>query len=129
MQCTLNSESYLNYILIHSPVVYNRQGIKDTIVREEALKLAKTNMQGVRDIPDSPASLYPGASLGDSGPLSETRPGENRPLHGGRHSKPDLPAIGVSLSHQVQICLIDVHRRSEERRVGKECRSRWSPYH
>src|SRR5256885_7597230 len=23
----------------------------------------------------------------------------------------------------------DVHRRSEERRVGKECRSRWSPYH
>src|SRR2546421_9383890 len=22
-----------------------------------------------------------------------------------------------------------VHRRSEERRVGKECRSRWSPYH
>ena len=25
---------------------------------------------------------------------------------------------------------IDVHtHRSEERRVGKECRSRWSPYH
>src|SRR3712207_9217995 len=23
----------------------------------------------------------------------------------------------------------DVHCRSEERRVGKECRSRWSPYH
>src|SRR2546430_11154758 len=22
-----------------------------------------------------------------------------------------------------------VHSRSEERRVGKECRSRWSPYH
>ena len=22
-----------------------------------------------------------------------------------------------------------IHRRSEERRVGKECRSRWSPYH
>ena len=25
--------------------------------------------------------------------------------------------------------LESVHRRSEERRVGKECRSRWSPYH
>ena len=25
--------------------------------------------------------------------------------------------------------LIDNYRRSEERRVGKECRSRWSPYH
>src|SRR5256885_3570346 len=23
----------------------------------------------------------------------------------------------------------DLNRRSEERRVGKECRSRWSPYH
>ena len=25
--------------------------------------------------------------------------------------------------------LVPIHRRSEERRVGKECRSRWSPYH
>ena len=24
---------------------------------------------------------------------------------------------------------IDREKRSEERRVGKECRSRWSPYH
>src|SRR3712207_8882558 len=27
------------------------------------------------------------------------------------------------------ICKTYVIRRSEERRVGKECRSRWSPYH
>ena len=27
------------------------------------------------------------------------------------------------------ICLADISDRSEERRVGKECRSRWSPYH
>src|SRR5436305_5857608 len=26
-------------------------------------------------------------------------------------------------------CLLKLKRRSEERRVGKECRSRWSPYH
>ena len=26
-------------------------------------------------------------------------------------------------------CLEIVNLRSEERRVGKECRSRWSPYH
>ena len=37
--------------------------------------------------------------------------------------------------HQVQACLLDDFKtfekqlRSEERRVGKECRSRWSPYH
>src|SRR5260370_19160005 len=35
---------------------------------------------------------------------------------------------------QVQLALEDparpvAERRSEERRVGKECRSRWSPYH
>ena len=31
-----------------------------------------------------------------------------------------------------EICLLKRpkwERRSEERRVGKECRSRWSPYH
>src|SRR5256712_13346458 len=27
------------------------------------------------------------------------------------------------------LVLWDARRRSEERRVGKECRSRWSPYH
>ena len=27
------------------------------------------------------------------------------------------------------ICVFDGNIRSEERRVGKECRSRWSPYH
>ena len=27
------------------------------------------------------------------------------------------------------ISLLDDKYRSEERRVGKECRSRWSPYH
>ena len=27
------------------------------------------------------------------------------------------------------ICVKDENERSEERRVGKECRSRWSPYH
>src|SRR5256885_17135331 len=25
--------------------------------------------------------------------------------------------------------VVRAHHRSEERRVGKECRSRWSPYH
>src|SRR2546421_9626072 len=27
------------------------------------------------------------------------------------------------------VFVIDPKKRSEERRVGKECRSRWSPYH
>jgi len=32
--------------------------------------------------------------------------------------------------HYALVALDDLERgRSEERRVGKECRSRWSPYH
>ena len=34
-----------------------------------------------------------------------------------------IAAIGKDSLHQNWI------KRSEERRVGKECRSRWSPYH
>src|SRR3989475_6718993 len=30
---------------------------------------------------------------------------------------------------KVQSALLEAMQRSEERRVGKECRSRWSPYH
>ena len=38
------------------------------------------------------------------------------------HRKPDT-AEGLALRMGFD------RRRSEERRVGKECRSRWSPYH
>src|ERR1051326_5057403 len=42
-------------------------------------------------------------------------------------------AIGVSFtipsSTVTRVFLPSVSMRSEERRVGKECRSRWSPYH
>ena len=34
--------------------------------------------------------------------------------------------LGISLSRGNYLYFMD---RSEERRVGKECRSRWSPYH
>src|SRR2546430_6905617 len=38
--------------------------------------------------------------------------------------------IGVLLQHMAHKVAPDETRaRSEERRVGKECRSRWSPYH
>ena len=35
----------------------------------------------------------------------------------------------VSLSSELLVCVSTSPSRSEERRVGKECRSRWSPYH
>ena len=36
---------------------------------------------------------------------------------------------GVVLSTMSMLDMQNVLLRSEERRVGKECRSRWSPYH
>ena len=33
------------------------------------------------------------------------------------------------LTFQIRILTCEKGARSEERRVGKECRSRWSPYH
>ena len=37
-------------------------------------------------------------------------------------------------TYRLERCKLDIYypenkKRSEERRVGKECRSRWSPYH
>src|ERR1035438_5730868 len=42
-----------------------------------------------------------------------------------------IPAVHIELAHQkgVKVVISELLGRSEERRVGKECRSRWSPYH
>ena len=40
-----------------------------------------------------------------------------------------LAKAPVSMSNMLGMWLRKVPYRSEERRVGKECRSRWSPYH
>ena len=39
------------------------------------------------------------------------------------------PALGQHGVNIMAFCKEYNARRSEERRVGKECRSRWSPYH
>src|SRR5256885_8198444 len=45
-------------------------------------------------------------------------------------SSPSTPAATATHSRAApwEVCAT-ASRRSEERRVGKECRSRWSPYH
>ena len=40
-----------------------------------------------------------------------------------------VPTTVLAEQHYKRFCQRFSHRRSEERRVGKECRSRWSPYH
>ena len=45
------------------------------------------------------------------------------------HLKEDL-IVELALMHKYGIItVLPFSKRSEERRVGKECRSRWSPYH
>src|SRR5438034_8705621 len=43
--------------------------------------------------------------------------------------KSSLASTAAPLSASRARCSPGSSRRSEERRVGKECRSRWSPYH
>ena len=45
-----------------------------------------------------------------------------------RHEKLDRGVIILRLSNSTGLYVYGRYR-SEERRVGKECRSRWSPYH
>ena len=39
------------------------------------------------------------------------------------------PLVLFARPQNVNFLVIRLQKRSEERRVGKECRSRWSPYH
>ena len=40
-----------------------------------------------------------------------------------------IPLKSAKIRQKVDRSVEGAQRRSEERRVGKECRSRWSPYH
>src|SRR2546426_11965241 len=49
---------------------------------------------------------------------------------GGRIDPPsNHDATDEDAFHEAQFFAVVLPTRSEERRVGKECRSRWSPYH
>src|SRR2546422_11008145 len=48
---------------------------------------------------------------------------------GPRQEFAPVDAAVAVLVVELEYALVDFHPRSEERRVGKECRSRWSPYH
>src|SRR2546425_9624340 len=58
--------------------------------------------------------------------------GEVRAAHAScRENQIGLAALGGN-PHQIRargLSEVEGPQRSEERRVGKECRSRWSPYH
>ena len=72
----------------------------------------------------SKASLADGMSGGSPAKAIGQSHGHNGALSGDSRIGPE-PESGI---HQV-VHVPERARRSEERRVGKECRSRWSPYH
>ena len=53
---------------------------------------------------------------------------EFNPLHSG-HEYIIKEARRITCADCIVVVLSGGFTRSEERRVGKECRSRWSPYH
>src|SRR3989441_11744129 len=77
------------------------------------------------------------AQRGDDGSVSaelvDAR--EDKQLWGEQYSRKlaDIASvqqeIATAISGNLRVRLTSEEKRSEERRVGKECRSRWSPYH
>ena len=47
----------------------------------------------------------------------------------GKVVAPEGMKVGIVAARFNEIIVNKLLGRSEERRVGKECRSRWSPYH
>ena len=45
------------------------------------------------------------------------------------HSGSEPELVKVATTEVATDAIVEGEVRSEERRVGKECRSRWSPYH
>ena len=67
---------------------------------------------------------------GIHGPLDEYRRNELNRI--GNNIAIFLLSINLLLSFIASLLMLSTNNselRSEERRVGKECRSRWSPYH
>ena len=50
-------------------------------------------------------------------------------VHGESDNTIDVTLFKLNLPDDWSYDPNDISDRSEERRVGKECRSRWSPYH
>src|SRR3712207_8784400 len=65
--------------------------------------------------------------LKDGSPPALRVHGKVQPTEYPRMNAEGVKRIAYSLMRPEQVAQFE--KRSEERRVGKECRSRWSPYH
>src|SRR5256886_16310954 len=67
-------------------------------------------------------------SLHDALPILQRPAARHDPRHAAE-CEPDVFPQDAAMHRDVVHPLLRLVLRSEERRVGKECRSRWSPYH
>src|ERR1043166_8945571 len=81
---------------------------------EQLKKMESSTQKGFGSV----VSLLPGRVI-----LLQTLPGTPS-AKSGLAPGDEILAVNGYLINQ-----LDIEQRSEERRVGKECRSRWSPYH
>src|SRR5207245_6498168 len=75
-----------------------------------------------------PSSASVACSVSHSAPSMGTLPGL-APFRASGELVPSLGRSGVNRQPLPQFAPVAAEERSEERRVGKECRSRWSPWH
>ena len=80
-----------------------------------------------------PYSVYKKLGLGELKPTAITLSVADRSVKIPRGVIEDVLVQVDNFYYPVDFIVLDtdptVKERSEERRVGKECRSRWSPYH
>ena len=88
------------------------------------------NAMGLRQ--DAEAGLQLDTISKDLAAYSKMKPADAREYY--EEALSELHALiemfaGTEEALEAKFFIGTTHNRSEERRVGKECRSRWSPYH
>ena len=119
---TLTAElTAANTLLVHPP---QENGKSTAMAGRKGLRLVEFNQQDNPAVPE-PANNSAGQSPGQV--TDAKKPEVEEVVVTGSlipQSKPD------TVSPLITVSAADIeNERSEERRVGKECRSRWSPYH
>src|SRR2546430_14977652 len=103
----------------------NRKASSRGVTRRRNTKTLRRHLTYLRDVVSLPSEPRAGI-LPKDGPAQERVPAlYTRPVSFPRFTTRVTLQLG-GMSHRQRAC---VCIRSEERRVGKECRSRWSPYH
>ena len=114
-------------LLLHSQLIENFGGSSD--IRDEALLDSAINTP-FQTPPQSPQlKPKPNPPL-QTPPRPKPSLSTPRSLSSHRTNPDEETIVSVTPLHPDQLDILPpINRRSEERRVGKECRSRWSPYH